>query len=408
MKCPSCGAENPANYRFCARCGTKLEPQEPQAPQPPAGQQQPSQQPDAFDPSQIPADQLTPVTVPRTLSYGEVPTGNDAYADPDAGQTLAAPTVPMDAASRHVSADAYGAQAGQNAPVVQPVPPTLQAAVPVDSPDAQDSKRSSRKQGRKDHAKSERHSGGAAAVVVLVLVAILGLFGAGFFAWQYINKQDAEISQLRQQVSDLQSKEQSASQSSPSNSGSNGSSDSSSSQQSSGSTTAASNDTGSGSSTVSNSGSTTQDYSAYSSYVGTWTGDLKETDSYNIYTIAYKCYGASTHPISIQIKNIASSGQATIVCSVLYHGHKMSNLTNDAASCDGDNYLTTGDITTTFDPEQGFSFNYTPDGENTKLEVKATPDTSSSDNVTRFNVTVVSTFVEHESVTDTYTITKTA
>lgn len=118
MKCPSCGAENPANYRFCARCGTKLDPQEPQVPQTPSGQQA-----DAFDSSQIPADQLTPVTVSRTLAYGEAPNGADAYADPNATQMQAAPTVRMDADSRHGSADAYGAQAAQDAPVVQPVPP---------------------------------------------------------------------------------------------------------------------------------------------------------------------------------------------------------------------------------------------------------------------------------------------
>lgn len=388
MKCPSCGAENPANYRFCARCGTKLNPQEPQVPQTPSGQQA-----DAFDSSQIPADQLTPVTVSRTLPYGEAPSGADAYADSNATQMQAAPTVRMDADSRYGSADAYGAQAAQDAPAVQPVPPTVPAAVPVDSPDAVDSTRSSRKRDRKGHRRSEHHPGRVAAVVVLVLVALLGLFGVGFFAWQYINKQDAEISQLRQQVSDLQSKEQSASQSSSSNSGSNGSSGSSSTQQS------------SGSSTVSDSGSTTQDYSAYSNYVGTWTGDLKSTSGY---FSSYRCWGASQHPISIEFKNIASSGQATVDCKVLYHGHKITNFSNDAQSSDGDNFLDTGDLTTTFDPQTGFSFNFTPDGDNTKLEVEAEPDTSASDNITRFDVTAKSIFGQNEEMVDTYTITKTA
>lgn len=275
-------------------------------------------------------------------------------------------------------------------PRSSPCPPTVPAAVPVDSPDAVDSTRSSRKRDRKGHRRSEHHPGRVAAVVVLVLVALLGLFGVGFFAWQYINKQDAEISQLRQQVSDLQSKEQGASQSSSSNSGSNGSS---STQQS------------SGSSTVSNSGSATQDYSAHSNYVGTWTGDLKSTSGY---FSSYRCWGASQHPISIEFKNIASSGQATVDCKVLYHGHKITNFSNDAQSSDGDNFLDTGDLTTTFDPQTGFSFNFTPDGDNTKLEVEAEPDTSASDNITRFDVTVKSIFGQNEEMVDTYTITKTA
>ena len=113
-------------------------------------------------------------------------------------------------------------------------------------------------------------------------------------------------------------------------------------------------------------------------------------------------------PLVLEFKDISDSGQATVVATVLYHGHKSTELSNDAASAEGDSYLTTDPITTTFDPNYGFEFNYTPGGDGTKVEVKATPVQSQSDNATQFKVEVTSRFANQGQFRDTYTITKSA
>lgn len=447
MRCPKCGAQNPENYRFCSNCGYRLDAESSSgdvhpgaandvAPMVSANPGGPAASGvsnanlvSAYAEGDTPSDQLTPVTVldsssQSDIQYGGAYFGADAYANTvPAGNANGTYDYGRDFNASY--ADGYGVAQGNSAngnaangyavsngytaadpngygsnPYEDPrdVPETLRKADAVSSPEATESKKGRRKN-RKSESSRERHPMRVLGVVVVVLAVLVALGAAGFFGWAYINKQDQEISQLKQQVSDLQAQQgQAASSSDGSGTSSSTSKTASSSTDSSGS--GASNSTDSAS--VSGSGSATQDYSSYASYVGTWTGDLKETDS-----LWYsKCYGASTHPISIEFQNIQSSGQATVVCNVLYHGHKVSDLSNDAASCDGDSYLSTGALTTSFDPQAGFSFNYTPDGDDTNVEVRAEPDQSSSDNAPKFKVTVKSTFVYGEYVTDTYVISK--
>lgn len=343
-KCPQCGAENPDNYKFCSTCGAPLE--ETQALD---AKETIPLHPDAAEGDTIPTDQLTPVTV---------------------------------------SADA------KSTPESMPRIMTEAVARPVVSPEA-DEQEGKRRGGRKKKKDREHHPGRVIGGIAAVVVLAAALGGTGYLGWSYIQKQDQEIAELKAQVKELEEKNSS------SNAGSSASGTTSST-----SGTGSSANSGTGSATVSDSGSTVSGYTAYASYVGTWTGTLQQNRG--CYSDEHKCYGASDKPLVLEFKSIADSGQATVVAHVLYHGHKVGDLSNDAASSDGDSYLTTDEITTTFNPNDGFSFSYTPSGAGTEVEVKASPVTSQSDNATQFKVDVTSVFGGSTQFYDTYTITKSA
>lgn len=366
-KCPKCGTEYPDTHEFCTICGNRLvdekaaddgettplpsDEQETTPLQPDAEETTPLSS-DAAEDDTIPTDQLTPVTV---------------SADP------------------------------KSTPASMPRIATEAVARPVVSPDEEEHEKE-----RKGGRKKEHHPGRIIAGIAAVLVLAAALGGTGYLGWSYIQKQDQEIADLKAQVKELEEKNSSSNESSSSS----GSSDSGTASSASG--TSSSANTGTGSATVSDSGSTTSGYTAYASYVGTWTGTLQSDEGYSLYTTPHKCYGASDKPLVLEFKSIADSGQATVVAHVLYHGHKTDDLSNDAASSDGDSYLTTGDITTTFDPKYSFSFSYTPSGAGTEVDVKITPVRSQSDNATQFEVEVTSYYGGDRQFTDTYTITKSA
>lgn len=364
MKCPRCGAENPDNYAFCAQCGSPLKGQaSPASPAPQEAQPAPRGAAEG-DAAGVPYGQRTPVTV---------------------------------------SAGASAAAAGEPASGAGSVPrsATETAARPVASPDQapddghkgrrKDRKRDRKKDGAKE--RGGRHTG-RFVLVILVLVAALG--ATGYFAWTQIQRQDQEIADLKAQVEEQQSQASSEKDGASATSSSGASA-----------TTAGTDaGTGIGSAKVSGSGSTNDSYTTYGSYKGTWTGKLQEEQGLGVGS--HNCYGASDKPLVLDFKDISDSGQATVVATVLYHGHKSTELSNDAASAEGDSYLTTDPITTTFDPNYGFEFNYTPGGDGTKVEVKATPVQSQSDNATQFKVEVTSTFANQAQFRDTYTITKSA
>ena len=364
MKCPRCGAENPDNYAFCAQCGSPLKGQAfPASPAPQEAQPAPQGAAEG-DAAGVPYGQRTPVTV---------------------------------------SAGASAAAAGEPAPGAGSVPrsATETAARPVASPDQapDDGHKGRRKDRKRDRKKAEakerggRHTG-RFVLVILVLVAALG--ATGYFAWTQIQRQDQEIADLKAQVEEQQSQASSEKDGASATSSSGASA-----------TTAATDaGTGTGSAKVSGSGSTTDSYTTYGSYKGTWTGKLQEDQGLGY--DSHNCYGASEKPLVLDFKDISDSGQATVVATVLYHGHKSTELSNDAASAEGDSYLTTDPITTTFNPNYGFSFNYTPGGDDTKVEVNAVPVQSQSDNATQFRVEVTSRFANQAQFRDTYTITKSA
>ena len=87
--------------------------------------------------------------------------------------------------------------------------------------------------------------------------------------------------------------------------------------------------------------------------VGTWTGELTETDASGG---SHNCFGASEHPLKLVIKSINdSTGQLKADVTVLIHGHKPSAYSSDVDTFDGDQVLTFEDLTGTINSNGSFN-----------------------------------------------------
>ena len=136
--------------------------------------------------------------------------------------------------------------------------------------------------------------------------------------------------------------------------------------------------------------------------VGTWTGELTETRGGS-----HNCFGASEHPLKLVIKSINdSTGQLKADVTVLFHGHRSSDLSSDVDTFDGDKVLTFEDLTGTVDSSG--SFKLIGDIEDTDdMSVELNVDCEDYSYGTRLEVSVGSLVDGHaDYVHDTYTLTK--
>lgn len=390
MRCPACGAELNAGARFCPNCGTMIS-------QDQAGATVPAQTGPGRAASAGAADgstYATPVSMPD--GFGSAQAGQGAAAgqtvpaaDTRAGAPAADPSLTQTVLDP--AAAARAAAAANTATSTDPAPAEtdkerrrrLKAEVKRTRQAYQDA--------RKAAGKSSAPK--VAAGVVLALALLAG--GAGG-AWAYMNQQGRQQeAALQKKIDDLQAKVDEAEKAAA---GAQASNDA-------GASAAASSSADSA--TVVEGTAASTEFSSYSGYVGTWTGDLSKT-VYNPYGGAKGlCYGAKGHPLKIDIKEIDSTGHMKLSVSVLYHGHGPEPIKdNDADTVDGDTYLTFDDVTSTFDEEDGFEFTLAPEGEDNKIEVKVKPKADST-STKKFEAEVESYY--HSTAvqeTDTYVIQK--
>lgn len=370
MRCPTCGAELNAGTLFCPKCGTRIS-------QDQVGATAPAQAAPAQAAPAGAADAptyATPVSMPDGFGNAQAAQGAPA-ADPGLTQTVLDPA----AAARNAAAGSDPAPAETDK--------ERRRRLKAEVKRTRQAYRDARKAAGKSSAPK------VAAGVVLALALLAG--GAGG-AWAYMSQQGRQQeTALQKKIDDLQAKVDEAEKAAA---GAQASNDE-------GASAAASSSADSA--TVVEGTAASTDFSSYSGYVGTWTGDLTKT-VYNPYGGAKGlCYGAKGHPLKIDIKEIDSTGHMKLSVSVLYHGHGPEPIKdNDADTVDGDTYLTFDDVTSTFDEEDGFEFTLAPEGENNKIEVKVKPKADST-STKKFEAEVESYY--HSTAvqeTDTYVIQK--
>lgn len=433
MRCPNCGAELSGGASFCSHCGTRL-----QAASAAASSQ-------VTTPAQGQGD-VTPPSVP-----GAVPASGAAGQQPASPATTQATQSARAGATQQVSAaatqpvqtgatqsSAAGAtrptQTGATQPfavgATQPASAPQPGATPRYDPSSDASQnpyaqtmydpaaaaaqasqgqplseKEARNQARdevrrtRDAYRNARKAAGMSngpKVAAVIIAAIIIAAGGATASYAYMNQQaqgqQQRVDELQKQVDELTAAQTAAAtkaQSAPA-------------------TSAATKAAPAQTTSVAVSGSAAATgYSAFSDYVGTWTGEMTETVSPRAVGTNHRCYGAKGNPIVIDVKSIDPSGQMTLSVKVLFHGHDPESLKGDVASSEGDKYLSFDNLTSTFDAEDGFEVNIEPDS-STKIVIKAKPTTSGTGSSNAFEVEAESygTTDGTVGVVDTYTVTK--
>lgn len=430
MRCPNCGAELSSGASFCSHCGTRLQAASAAAssqvttPAQGQGDVTPPSVPGAVPASGAAARQPAgPATTQAAQPAQEgvtqqVPTAATQAVQADATQPTAADaTRPVSApsatqaapgvapASQPGAAPRYdpSSDASQN-PYAQtmydPAAAAAQASQrqPLSEKEARNQARDEVRRTRDAYRNARKAAGmsNGPKVAAVIIAAIIIAAGGATASYAYMNQQaqgqQQRVDELQKQVDELTAAQTAAAtkaQSAPA-------------------TSAATKAAPAATTSVAVSGgAAATGYSAFSDYVGTWTGEMTETVSPRAVGTNHRCYGAKGNPIVIDVKSIDPSGQMTLSAKVLFHGHDPESLKGDVASSEGDKYLSFDNLTSTFDAEDGFEVNIEPDSA-TKIVIKAKPTTSGTGGSNAFEVEAESygTTDGTVGVVDTYTVTK--